>query len=245
MNMMFCSQAPATRGREQHSRKSLSISAAADVTPSSQMKQWSVSVTNPLPDLRPVTATSCQAENTPALTTKPVSKNKSTTLFSAVASRCANVSYSPTLLSNPRLGAAVSTATSDTCSSNSCVTSVASSQVKYTSCSGTFSRTSPELDRQTDVGADSTAPLSPGNTTCRSLSNIFKLQDTNPRTDASDMTAPTLSANIFNTTSKADDADPFGHTTSCVPSAEGSRRSATKKTKPTRPKPGKVAIRVQ
>lgn len=258
----LCSKTAASRGRGQQPRKSQAFPASADLSPSSLLKQQNLSVTNSHPHPLPVTTASRQAELTPATTNKPAAKNMSTTLFNAVASRSAKVTFSPHMLTNHHFRAAISPETSvPTGSSISPITAGAS----HTAC--TDKPTSPDLDKQTvipDVSAEHTASLTPRTTTVNSVSSaatysdVLKLLDPNPKTTAVDMTATSMStapkANMFCMTSKRDSAttahDGLLFTTSCGQSAhrspERSSTSATKssftpeKTKPTRPKPGNV-----
>ncbi|KAM7389764.1 hypothetical protein PAMP_023722 [Pampus punctatissimus] len=252
-------QDPGSRGRGQQPRKSLSFSAPADLRPSYKMRQ-SVSVNIPVTNHLPVTTTSSQAKHSPVVTLKPVATNKSTTLFNAVAFRSANVSFRPDTFTKHHFKADISTTTSVLSGSSS---SVALSKDESTLSSGTNIPISPKLKRQTtaipDVKHTASSPLTPRPfDTVRSAatdSNVLMCLDTNPKTTASDTTAPSIStapkANIFSTSSKTDGAAPACDgpvfTSSCTQSAHHSPESfstftrkspaAPEKIKTPRPKP--------
>lgn len=258
----FHSKAPVSRGRGQQPRKSLSFSAPADVSPSSQMKRQSLNVNIPLTNHLPVSTASSQAKHTPVVTTKPVATNKSATLFNAIASRSANVSFSPNTLTNHHFKADISTTTSGLSSSSSFfINTVISSKEKSTISSGTNIPISPKLKRQTTAMPDAEHTAITTFNTVRSTatdSNVLMFLDTNPKTTASDTTAPSIStapkADIFNLTSKTDGAAPaydgLKFTSFCTQPAHFSpetsskfaRKSPAAPEKSKRPKPGNAHI---
>lgn len=245
-------QAPVSRGRGEQPRKSLSFSAPADLSSSPQMKTQSLGVNIPPTNHLSVTTASSQAKHTPVVMTKPVATNKSTTLFNAVASRSANLSFSPNTFTKHPLKADISTTAGLSSSSSSFINTVASSKERSTLSSGTNISISSKLKRQSTADAKHTA------TTVRSAatdSNVLIFLDTNPKTTASDTSAPSIStapkANIFSMASNMDGAAPaydgLAFTSSCTQSAHCSpeisskslRKSpaAPEKTKTPRPKP--------
>ncbi|XP_035525701.1 trichohyalin-like [Morone saxatilis] len=251
--LMSSFQAPVSRGRRQQPRKSLSFSAPADLGPASQKNKQSLSFNIPLTDSLPVTTASSPAKHAPAVTTTPVSTNKSATLFNAVASRSANITFSP-MFTNHHCKADLSKTTNSALSS--------SSKAKYTSSCGTNIAISPKLTKKVitaipDISdAKHTAPTPLILRTTTFVPDVLICSDTNPKITASD-TAPSITtapeANHFNMPSKTDGAAPAYDgpviAASCTPSAhcspERSNKSARKSTtaleKTARPKPGAPA----
>nr|XP_046262054.1 girdin-like isoform X2 [Scatophagus argus] len=240
--LMSSYQAPASRGRGQQPRKSLSFSDHKDLGPPSQTTKQSLGVSVPHTNCLPVTAASSPAKQTPAVTTTPVSTNKSTTLFNAVASRSADVTFSPSMFTNHH------------CKTDLSKTATLS-RAKSTSSGGANITISPEKITATpDISHDKHAastPLTPRASTFDS--DVLICSDTNPKTTASDTTAQNISsaleANHFNMPSKTDGAAPAhdvcaaSYTQSAQYSPERSYNSAGKltavreKTKTARPKP--------
>ncbi|XP_044062114.1 trichohyalin-like [Siniperca chuatsi] len=263
--LMSSYQAPVSRGRGQQPRKSLSCSAPADLKPASQTKTQSLSFDTPHTNSLPVTTDSSPAKHTPAVTTTPVATNKSTTLFNAVASRSANVTFSPNMFTNHHFKADISKTTASALSSSSDFTFATMAPGKSTSSSAANVTISPKLTKKTTANPDvsdakhtASTPLTLRTTTFDS--DVLICSDTNPKTTASDTTAPSIStapeANHFNMPSKMDGAAPaydgLVFAASCTQSAhrspERSNKSARKstaaleKTKTARPKPALQAL---
>ncbi|CAK6971931.1 golgin subfamily B member 1-like [Scomber scombrus] len=248
-------QAPVIRGRKQQSRKSLLFSAPADLSPTSQIKI--LSVNTPHPNHLPATSVSSQANHTPIVTTKPVATTKSTTLFNAVASRSANVSFSPDMFTKHCLKSDMSTITSAlSSSSSSSINTVASSKDKSALNRGTNIPISPELKRQSTAIHNANHTATTTFNTVRSAatdSNVLIYLDTNPKTTASDTTAMSIStaakASILSMTSNPNPAPaydglifnlPCTQSAHCSPerSSKSNRKSPAAPEKPkTRPKP--------
>ncbi|XP_041800553.1 sialidase-like [Chelmon rostratus] len=240
--LMSSYQVPVSRGRGQQPRKSLSFSTPADLGPASQTKKQSLSFNIPHTNSPPVTTASSPAKHTPAVTTTLVSTDMSTTLFNAVASRSANVTYSPSMFSNHQ------------------IKEQKTSKAKSNSSSGTDITVSPKLTKKITAFPDishakhtASAPLTQRTTTFDS--DVSTCPDTNPKTTASDTTASSIStapeADHFNMPSQTDGAAPaydrLAFAASCPQSAhcspERSSKSVRKspaaleKTKTARPKP--------
>lgn len=256
-------KAPVSRGREQQPRKSLSFSTPADLRSSYQTKTLSFNI--PHTNSLPVTAASSQAKHTQAMETTPAATNKSTTLFNAVATRSADVTFSPNMFTDHHFKAGTFETTSPflSHSSNFPFATMATSQAKSTSSSGANTTISPKLTKKiisipdiSDAKHTVSIPLTLSTTT----SDVLICSDTNPKTTASDTTASSVStapeANHFNMPSKWDGAAPaydrLAFSASCTQSpqcsTERSNKSARnstaalKKTKTPRPKPGKAHI---
>ncbi|XP_035858524.1 trichohyalin-like isoform X2 [Sander lucioperca] len=257
--LMSSYQDPVNRGRGQQPRKSLSFSAPADLRPATQTKKQGLSSNIPRINSLPVSAAAVsQAKHTPAVMTT----NKSTTLFNAVATRSANVAFSPNMFTNQNFKADTSKTTISALSSSSNFpfATMAPCKAKSTSCSHINVTTSPKLTQKmtgitdiSDAKHTASTPLIPRTTTFDP--GVLICSDTDPKTTASDTTAPNIStaseANHSNMLSKTDGAAPAYHglvfAASCTQPAhcspERSNKSARKstaaleKTKTARPKP--------
>ncbi|XP_039976514.1 plectin-like [Xiphias gladius] len=232
--LMNSYQAPVSRGREQEPRKRPSILAPADLNPASQTDNQGLSFNKPHTSSVPVTTASSQAKHAPAVTTKPTATNKSTTLFNAVASRSANVTFSPKIFNYHYFNADISETTmSALSSSSSCpFAAMAPNKSKSTSNSGTNLTISPKLTKKVTAipNLSVSTPLTQGTTSFDS--NVLTCSDTNPKTTASEMTVPGESSapkfNIFNRAAPACDGLVFAASAHCAP--ERSNKSARKST---------------
>ncbi|XP_078116729.1 uncharacterized protein LOC144524392 isoform X2 [Sander vitreus] len=258
--LMSSYQDPENRGRGQQPRKSLSFSAPADLRPASQTKKQGLSSNIPRINSLPVSAAAAasQTKHNPAV----MPTNKSTTLFNAVASRSANVAFSPNMFTNQHFKADPSKTTISALSSSSNFpfATMAPCKAKSTSCSHINVTTSPKLTQKmtgitdiSDAKHTASTPLTQRTTTFDS--GVLICSDTDPKTTASDTTAPNIStaseANHSNMLSKTDGAALAYHglvfAASCTQPAhcspERSNKSARKstaaleKTKTARPKP--------
>ncbi|KAF7667605.1 hypothetical protein LDENG_00053290 [Lucifuga dentata] len=220
-------QAPVSRGRGQQPRKSLSSSVSAE----------NLTVNN----LNPVTT-----NLTPAVTTKP-----STTLFTAVTSRSANITFSSSKFTHPLLKANVCTTAT---SSTSGIPTATPGKAKSTSSSVTemdatpSSSISPRLTRQSTaipVVSDSTKPTTPTLRTTASMNTTTTPAATVPKvlmcseTTASDTPAPNIStapkSNSFKMISKMEGAAPgYDSLVSAVSCTESSPRSPERSLKSAR-----------
>lgn len=244
---------PVSRGRGQEPRKCLSFSAPADLG-------QSLSFSEPHANSLPVTTASSPAKNTPAETTTTRS-TKSTTLFNAVASRAANVTFSPNMFTGHHLKADIPKTTTSalSSSSNSPFATMAPCKVKSTSSSGANITISPKVTKNftavpkvSQAKRPASIPLTLMTTTFDS--DVLKCSDTNPKTTASDTTAPSIltapETNDFSMPSKTDGAAPAydGLAFAAIYTPEKSYKSARKstaaleKTKTTRHKPGNAHI---
>ncbi|XP_018535427.1 uncharacterized protein LOC108885532 [Lates calcarifer] len=249
--LMSSYQAPVTRGRGQEPSKSLSFSAPADLNLASQTNKQSLSFNKPHTNSLPVSAAASQDNHTPILTTKSAATKKST-LFNAVASRSANVTFSANVFTHHHLKADLSKTTSSLSSSS--FAAMAPNKARSTSNSGANMTISPKPTKKvtaipnvSDAIHSPSAPLTLRTTTFDS--NVLASSDTNPKTTASDMTAPGKSTaptcNIFNGAAPAYDglALASSRTQSAHHSPERSNKSARKstaaldKTKTARPRP--------
>ncbi|KAK5864798.1 hypothetical protein PBY51_016011 [Eleginops maclovinus] len=204
---------PEGRGRGHQPRKCLSFSASADLRPVALTKKQSLSLNEQDTNSLPVTAAAVsQAKHTPAL----MSTNKSNTLFNAVTSRSAHVTFSPNLFTYHHFKAETSKTT--TCAISSCpLDTVAVCKAKPISSIGTNVTTSTKkitavLD---ESDAKQTAPTPFTLKTCTIDSDVLICSETSPKTTASDTTAqrgPTaLEDNHFNTPCETDGAPPAYH----------------------------------
>ncbi|XP_033488899.2 uncharacterized protein LOC144458250 [Epinephelus lanceolatus] len=244
--LMSSFQTPVSRGRGQQPRKCLSFSAPADLRPACQTKQQSLSSNMPDTNSLPLTAAASQAKHTPA--------NKSTTLYNAVTSRSANVTFSPSMFTNHHFN-------TDTFKTTMSAVSGSSNSASATMAPcGTNITTSPKLAQKItaipdtcDAKHTASAPLALRTTVCDS--DVLIRSNTNPKTTASVTTAPSIStapeSKHFNMVSKTNGAAVAYHepvfAASCSPfahcSPERSNKSAKKctaaleKTKTGRPKP--------
>ncbi|XP_022059647.2 plectin-like [Acanthochromis polyacanthus] len=259
--LMSSCQAPVSRGRGQQPRRSLSLSAPADLNPTFQTHKQNLSFNTPQTNSLPVTTASGQAKHALVVPTTNVGTNKSATLFNAVASRSANATFSPSMFTNHRLKADISKTTMLALSSSSTsqFSTVAPNKVESISSSQSNIKISPKLTEKITAVADVSVVTHKASTTPALRTTTFNSDAINPKTTAPDTTAPSASTapkvNIFNMSSKMDGAasvyDSFGFTTSCTQSAhcspERSNKSTRKftpppeKTKPSRPKPGAPA----
>ncbi|XP_040903372.1 plectin-like [Toxotes jaculatrix] len=259
--LMSSFQAPGNRGRGQEPRKSLSFSAPGDLNPASQTNKQSLSFNKPHCSSLPVTAASSQAKDTPVVTTEPAATNKPATLFNAVASRSANVALSPNIFTYHHFKADKSKTTTSACSrssTNSLFAAMAPDKAKSTSNSGTEITTSPKLSQKVtaipnvpDATHRASTPVTLRTTTFDS--DVLISSDTNPKTTASDMTAPGQSTapkfNISYGAAPACDGLPFAasgtQSARCSPerSITSIRKStaAPDKTKAARPRPAAPA----
>ncbi|XP_073342655.1 uncharacterized protein [Pagrus major] len=244
--LMSSYQAPVSRGRGQQPRKSLSFSAPANLGTSSQTEKQSFNI--PPTNSLPVTTASGPVKQTPAVTTTSASTNKSTALFNAVASRSANVTFSPNMFTKHHIKADSKTTSALSHSSNFTVTTVAPSKTKSSS-----HTTSPQLTKK--ITADISDGKHTASTPLTLRTTNFDSDVTNPKTTASDTTAPSIltapEAYHFSMPSKTDGAAPVhgglvyaaSHTQSSLCSPERSNKSAIKSTaalekhKTARPKP--------
>ncbi|XP_070818028.1 platelet binding protein GspB-like [Chaetodon trifascialis] len=248
--LMSSYQVPVSRGRGQQPRKSLSFSVLADLGPASQTKKQSLSINMPHASSPPVTTASSPAKHTPAVTASLVSTNMPTTLFTAVASRSANVTYSPSMFANHQIKAEKASPSALYSSSN------VPNKAKATNITMSPHLTKKIIPVIPDIShAKHTASAPLTQRTATFDSDVLTCSDTNPKTTASDMTAPSIStapeADHFNMPSKTDGAahacDRLVFAASCTQSArcspERSSMSAEKstgaleKTKTARPKP--------
>ncbi|XP_068570913.1 uncharacterized protein [Cebidichthys violaceus] len=207
--LMSSYQAPVSRGRLQQPRKSLSFSASADLRAASQTKKQSLSSNVPRTDSLPVTAASSQAKHTPAVTTT----NKSTTLFNAVASRSANITWSPNMFANFKAYTSETTPSALSSSSNCPSATMAPCKAKSISSCGT-NITSPTLAKKlTAIPAKSDAKHTASSPLTLKIatfdSDVLTCSDTSPKTTASDTTAP--EALRFHMPSETDGAAPAYH----------------------------------
>ncbi|XP_056238785.1 centromere-associated protein E isoform X2 [Seriola aureovittata] len=254
-------KAPVSRGRGHEPRKSLSFSAPADLNLASQTNKQSLSFYKPHSNSLPATTASSQPHHSPVVTPKPAATNKSTTLFNAVASRSANVTFNPNIFTYQHLKADVSktTASALSSSSNCPFAAMAPNEAKSTSNSGTKMTISPKVTKQvttiasvSDARHTASTPLTLRTTTYDS--NVLICSDTNSKTSASDMTAPGKSTapnfNISNGAAPPYDGLVFtaSGTQSAHRSPERSNKSARRttaaqdKTKTIRPGPGNTHI---
>ncbi|XP_034546414.1 trichohyalin-like [Notolabrus celidotus] len=235
-------QTPVSRGRGQQPRKCLSFSdLAADPGPASVTQKQSFSFNKPLTNSLAVNTALSQAKFTPAVTATPVAK---TTLYTAVTSRSANVTFSPNMFTNHHSKASVSKNT--TPSSNPLLATMEASKAKSIPSSCTSVTKNPKPTKKNAVICDVPDALheaSPPSTlrTTSFDSNVLICSDTDPKTTASDTTAPSISAALeaylSNMPPKAVGAascTQFAH-----PSSERSIKSAAlEKTQKARPQPG-------
>ncbi|XP_076594940.1 uncharacterized protein LOC143325616 [Chaetodon auriga] len=252
--LMSSYQVPVSRGRGRQPRKSLSFSAPADVRPASQTKKQSLCDNTAHTSSPPVTAASSPAKHTPAATASLVSTNMPTTLFTAVASRSANVTYSPSMFTNHQIKAEKATPSALSSSSNVPFAAVAPNKAKATNMTMSphlRKKISPVIPDISHAKHTASGPLTQRATTFDS--DVLTCSDTNPKTTASDTTAPSIStapeADHFNMPSKTDGAAPardrLVFAASCTQSArcspERSSKSVGKSTgaleKTARPKP--------
>ncbi|XP_029298049.1 uncharacterized protein LOC115015024 [Cottoperca gobio] len=254
--LMSSYQAPVSRGRGHQPRKCLSFSAPADLRPASQTKKQSFSSDTPNTNSLPVTAAVSQAKHPPPVTTT----NRSTTLFNAVASRSAHVTFRPNIITNHHFNADTSKTTTSALSSSSCspLATLAPCKAISTSSSATNITTPPKLAKKmsaipdkSDAKHSASTPLTLRTSTFDS--DVLIRSDTNPKTTASDTTVPSISTALeayrSNMPCKTDGATPAYHglifAASCSPPAhrlpERSNKSARKSTaaleKQARPKP--------
>ncbi|XP_030000664.1 golgin subfamily A member 4-like [Sphaeramia orbicularis] len=235
-------QAPVSSGRGQQTRKSLSFSAPVDLNLASRTNRQNLSTTVPHTNTLPVTAALSQVKHTPVGTSKPVPTNKPTTLFSAVTSRSANVTFCPNNLNHLFKADVTPTASNLSSSSNSLIANAVPSKAKFTSSSGANITASPKLTNKisaitdgSDVTQTALSALPQNNTTFLSNavsptnSDVLIRSDTPPKTTASDMTAPSIStatkSTIFSMISKMDGA---AHTHDGLVSAHRSTKPAKK-----------------
>ncbi|XP_033949004.1 trichohyalin-like isoform X2 [Pseudochaenichthys georgianus] len=252
--LMSSYQDPEGRGRRHQPRKCLSFSAPADLRPASLTKKQSLSLndqnTNSLLTAAAAAAVS-QAKHTPVVR----STNTSNTLFNAVTSRSAHVSFSPNLFTYHHFKADTSKTTKPALSSSPFDT-VAACKAKPTSSSGTNVTTSPKkitaIPDKSDAKQTAPTPLTPR--TCTIDSDVFICSETNPKNTVSDTTAPRRPTapeeNHFHMPCETDGATPAYHglifAAPCTPPAhcsaersKSARKSTTalEKTKTARPKP--------
>ncbi|XP_010764195.1 trichohyalin-like isoform X2 [Notothenia coriiceps] len=249
--LMSSYQDPEGRGRRHQPRKCLSFSAPADLRPASLTKKQSLSLNDQNTNSLLTAAAVSQAKHTPAVR----STNASNTLFNAVTSRSAHVSFSPNLFTYHHFKADTSKTTKPALSSSPFDT-VAASKAKPTSSSGTNVTTSPKkitsIPDKSDAKQTAPTPLTPR--TCTIDSDVLICSETNPKNTVSDTTAPRRPTvpeeNHFNMPCETDGATPAYHglifaapcTSPAHCSAERSKSSrksttALEKTKTTRPKP--------
>ncbi|XP_062250492.1 trichohyalin-like isoform X2 [Platichthys flesus] len=169
--LMSSYQAPVSRGRGQEPRKSLSFSVPADLNRTCQTNR--LSFNKPHINSLPVTAASNQTTHA-GITITPA-----TTLFNAVASRSAHVSFSPSSFTHHHFKAS---ALSDS-----------SNESKSPSHSGTDMTVSPDMTEKLPAVPNSferrhTTPLTLGTNSFDS--NVSVCPDTNLKSTASDIAAP-------------------------------------------------------
>lgn len=234
-------EAPESRGRGLQPRRSLSLSAPADLNKASQTKKLSLSPSPIQIDSLPVTTAFSQAAHTPVLTTKPTATNKSPTLFDAVACRSAYATFSPIMFTNHRLKAATSKTTSALSSSSNFPFSTMATS-KSISSSGTNVTLYPEMTKK--ITAISNVARSTHKASIQSATT-FDSDVTNLKATPSDATAPNISTTpkvtSFNMTSKIDGAAPeiaqscqLSH---CSPERSDKFTTHLGKIKAARPKP--------
>ncbi|XP_034453863.1 trichohyalin isoform X2 [Hippoglossus hippoglossus] len=230
--LMSSYQAPVSRGRRQEPRKSLSFSAPADLNLTCQTNR--LSFNKPHINSLPVTAASNQTTHA-GITIKPA-----TTLFNAVASRSAHVSFSPSIFTHHHFKASA--------------LSGSSNESKSPSHSGTDMTVSPDMTEKLPAVPNTfettthTTPLTLGTNSFDS--NVSICPDTNLKSTASDTTAPGKStapeSNILIVAAPAERDGPVftaSWTQSCRRSPERPNRSARKstgagdQTKSARPRP--------
>ncbi|XP_071313446.1 uncharacterized protein [Trachinotus anak] len=245
--LMSSFQAPVSRGRGHEPRKSLSFSAPADLNLVSQTNKQSLSCNKPHSNSDPIT--------TP-IVTKPAATNKSTTLFNAVASRSAHVTFNPNIFTDHHLKADITKTTQSALPSsfNCPFAAMTPNETKSTSNSSTDTTISTKLTKKvtaipniSDAIHAASTPLTLRTTTFDS--NVFVCSDTNSKTTASDMTAPGKSTapnlNVLNGAAPPYDGLVFtaSGTQSAHCSPERSSKPARKTaaaldmTKTTRPRP--------
>ncbi|XP_061900063.1 trichohyalin isoform X1 [Entelurus aequoreus] len=167
--MLSVSRASVRRGRGEESRGSLSFSAPASPSPSSQTKLQTACITAPPGGPLPFCTASSLAKPPLALTNTPVARrNQPTALFNAVTARCTNKPFTPHLLANNHFKSPSSL------SANVFLRNASSSKVKSSSGGDTNVPTSPKLK---SADAEPTSPL---------MTAIFKATDFT----ASDTSAP-------------------------------------------------------
>ncbi|XP_058505518.1 trichohyalin-like isoform X2 [Solea solea] len=223
--LMGSFQVPVSRGRRQEPRKSLSVSSAADLNLSSQTNKQSFN--KPRTNSLHAAAASSRAMHRPVVTTKPAA-----TLFNAVVSRSANAAFSPNSFTYNHFKADKRTTSTPALSTSS---------DESASNSGANRATSPEMT--TTVAAISnisdTMHTAPPPSTLRTNafdSNDFKCFDSNPKTTASDTTAPGKSTapKLNGCNGAASAYEGFLFTASSTHSPERSHKSAAQeKTKST------------
>ncbi|XP_008276569.1 putative leucine-rich repeat-containing protein DDB_G0290503 [Stegastes partitus] len=148
--LMSSYQTPESRGRRQQPRRSLSLSAPADLKPAFQTHKQNLSFTFPHANSLPFTTASHQAKHTLVVPTTNVATCKSSALFNAVASRSANATFSPSMCTNHRLKADTFKTTTSALSSSSNLpfSTVAPNKVESTSSSETNIAISPKLTKK-------------------------------------------------------------------------------------------------
>lgn len=218
------------RGRGQQSRRGLSDSASGELSVASQIKSQSLSINSLNSTTIPVTAAPGQAKQT-TLTNKPTTATHTpTTLFTLVASRSANVTFSPSKFAHTLSKAASCNVTTTTLTSspksavamtphniNSSLGSSANSAV-------TPNMTLPKPTRQTAIATVDTTKHTSTTTvtttrTSTSVTNnvssaatvpsVLACTVTSPTSTASNNTAPTSTAPEANTPHPAQTINPI------------------------------------
>ncbi|XP_019739449.1 GRIP and coiled-coil domain-containing protein 2-like [Hippocampus comes] len=231
------------RGSVEQSRRRMSFSAPASPNLSSQKKLHGLDAIAP-----PSGPLSSTAKHPSLVTSPPVVKNQPTTpLFNAVTARCANMSFAPHLSANRHFKGDISITSPAT---NSMMITAASSQTNSTSSGDSNVPTSPKLKRQispdeANAEHSTSSALMTSETTD---SSVFVCSDANPKSTASDTSAPIEAtahkADVFSRVIKPNGADPsvcdgLEFTTCKSPSEGSSNKShvAPEKLRSSRPKP--------
>lgn len=238
-----------SRGRGHEPRKSLSFSAPAGLNLTSQMnKKQSFSFNKPQSNSSPVTTASSQTQHTPVVTNEPAA-TKSTTLFSAVASRSANVAFNPNTFTYHHIKADGSkTAVFAHSSSSTCMIAPNKDKSAYMTTSPKLTKKITAAPNISDTAHTASTPSTPRTTTTDSNVLISSDSTASHPNAPGKSTAPSLS--ISNGAPPLHDGLAFAAsgTQSVHCSPERSNQSARQttaagdKTKPARPRPGDAHI---
>ncbi|KAM4555853.1 uncharacterized protein jakmip1 isoform 2-T4 [Odontesthes bonariensis] len=241
--LMSSFQAPENRGRGRQPRKSLSLSAPADLS-SPKAKKKNLTCSFPHTPSLPVATDLSPAEDVAVVTTKSASFNKSGTLFNAVASRSANAALSPSIFTSRHLKADISKTSALSSSSTFPLATVAPSKDESISNNGTNVTTPPNQTKEITI-SDILDAKHTASAFLTLKTATFNSSVTDPQTTLPDLSAsstPTVPmCHILNNASKTN--NPF--TPSCTQSAHSSdkrsnkpaRESTAAHEKASRPKP--------
>ncbi|XP_068181131.1 trichohyalin-like [Antennarius striatus] len=245
LKSMYEVQAPVSSG--QQSRKNFSSSSAGDLGQASLTKKQSLSPSSQHANPLPVTASLNPVMLTPPVVTTTVS-TKSKTLFKAVASRSAHVTFNPSMFTGQHLKASALSS-----SSNIPPVTMTPSQAKSVTTCGPAVTISPKRRKEIAAISDvchtkSPAPIPITPSTSTFNPHNLKRSEANPKITALGTVAPSISSildfNNFNTPSKTDGADSAcgepSLVASCTPEKSyKSKKSAAvrERTVTARPKP--------